>query len=359
MAIVPKVRDGLSPYAGSILQPGTDHEEVRLVLDEDSGLEAIIAVHSTVRGPAFGGCRYWAYPSRDAALTDALRLSEGMTLKNALADLPFGGGKAVMLRKPTQGDCGKLFRTFGRAVKSFDGKYITAEDVGTTVADMAQVRQSTKHVSGLSRDGQFGGNPSPMTAFGVFVGIRAAVSRLLKRAHLNGAIIAVQGLGSVGWELCQRLRAAGAELIVADIDDGRVQAAVTHFGATAVSPKEILSAKVDVLAPCALGAVLNRSSVERVRAQIVVGAANNQLAALADGDLLHKRGVFYVPDFLVNAGGIISVAREMLGETSEQAVLDEVAQIEGRAHELIDRVKATGRPPARVADEWARSKVHR
>lgn len=341
------------------LQLGATHEQVRLILDEESGLETIIAVHNTMRGPAFGGCRYQRYQTRQGAITDALRLSEGMTLKNALAGLPFGGGKAVIRRNRRQTDRARLFQAFGRAVEEQGGAYITAEDVGTTDADMREVQKATSHVSGISRDGRFGGNPSPKTAHGVFVGIRAAVTKLLRRSTLEGTSVAVQGLGAVGWALCARLSEAGCSLFVTDLDEQRVIAAQEQFRATAVRPGDILTREADVVAPCALGAVLNGHSVTRIRASIVAGAANNQLSMLEDGDQLHARGVFYVPDFLINAGGVISVAREHLGASSEASVMAEVGQIAGRVDELIQRVRTSGKPPARVALDWARSRIAR
>lgn len=332
---------------------GLSHERVTLATDPESGLQAIIALYSTRLGPAFGGCRYWTYPTEAEALSDALRLSQGMAYKNALAGLPFGGGKAVILRSPAQTDRQQLFRAFGRMVESLRGSYISAEDVGTTVDDMRAVQAETRYVSGLPRDGGFGGNPSPWTAYGVFVGIQAAAQYRLDRKSLAGLSVAVQGLGSVGWELCRRLHEAGATLIVADIDAGRTTQAQQQFGARVVAPEAITGVDVDVFAPCSLGAVITPAVAESCRFQVIAGGANNQLASLAEGDTLHQRGIFYAPDFLINAGGIVSCAREYLGGVDDSVLRDEVAGIRDRVLKLAQRVESTGQAPAREAVTWA------
>ncbi|XHS77693.1 Leu/Phe/Val dehydrogenase [Burkholderiaceae bacterium UC74_6] len=333
------------------------HERVLLAADEATGLKAIIAVHSTARGPAFGGCRFWSYDNELAAMNDALRLSQGMSLKNALSDLPFGGGKAVIIKPAEIKDRAALFAAFGRAVQSLDGAYITAEDVGTTTADMLGMQKVTSYVSGIPREGSFGGDPSPKTAWGVFVSIEAGVKAVLGRNSVEGVRVALQGLGAVGWHLAEFLHRAGAKLVVADVDAAKVERARVQFGATVVGVNEILAAEVDVLAPCALGASLNTNSIPTLKARIVCGAANNQLATVADGDALQQRGIVYLPDYLVNAGGIISVAREFRGEGEEMAVMTEVTRIADRVTELLDRVKSSGQTPARAADDWARSKL--
>ena len=333
------------------------HERVLLATDPATGLQAILAVHSTTRGPAFGGCRFWHYDSDLAALNDALRLSQGMSLKNALADLPFGGGKAVILKPAGDFDRAALFAAFGRAVQSLGGSYITAEDVGTTTADMRALQAVTPFVSGIPRDGAFGGDPSPKTAWGVFVAIQAGARLVLGRDSLDGVRVALQGLGAVGWHLAEFLHRAGARLVVADVDAAKVERAVAQLGAQAVPVGEILAADVDVLAPCALGASLNAQSIPLVQARLIAGAANNQLATPADGDALQRRGICYLPDYLVNAGGIISVAREYRGEGEESAVMTEVSRIAERVEELLQRVQSADSTPARVADDWARSKL--
>jgi leucine dehydrogenase len=335
------------------------HERVLLATDPATGLKAILAVHSTARGPAFGGCRLWHYESDTAALNDALRLSQGMSLKNALADLPFGGGKAVILKPSGNFDRPALFAAFGRAVESLGGTYITAEDVGTTTADMRGLQAVTPYVSGIPREGAFGGDPSPKTAWGVFVSIQAGARLVLGHSSLEGVRVALQGLGAVGWHLAEFLNAAGARLVVADVDAAKVERAVAQFGALPAHVNEILAAEVDVLAPCALGASLNEQTVPGVRARLIAGAANNQLATAADGDALQARGICYLPDYLVNAGGIISVAREYRGEGEESAVMAEVSRIAERVEELLQRVQTADSTPARVADDWARSKLVR
>ncbi|WP_418317094.1 Leu/Phe/Val dehydrogenase [Piscinibacter sakaiensis] len=335
------------------------HERVLLVADEQTGLKAFIAVHSTARGPAFGGCRFWRYDNELAALNDALRLSQGMSLKNALADLPFGGGKAVIIKPAGEFDRPALFSAFGRAVQSLSGVYITAEDVGTTTDDMLGMREHTAFVSGIPRDGSFGGDPSPKTAWGVFVAIKAGVRAHLQRDSLDGVRVGLQGLGAVGWHLAGFLHLEGAKLVVADVDAGRVKRAQEVFNADAVPADEIIGADVDVLAPCALGAVFDERSVPKVRARLIGGAANNQLAKPDDGDALHQRGILYLPDYLINAGGIVSVAREYRNEGDEQMVMAEVTRIGERVDELLQRAASSGLPPAREADAWARSKLVR
>ena len=363
-APLPAALSALSPVSNRLfgLSGQAPHERVLLVADPASGLQAILAVHSTARGPAFGGCRFWSYADDASALTDALRLSHGMSLKNALADLPFGGGKAVIVKPAGSFDREALFAAFGRAVQSLDGRYITAEDVGTTTADMRVVQRHTAFVSGIPREaGSFGGDPSPWTALGVFVSIEAGVRRVLGRDSLAGVRVAVQGLGAVGMHLAAMLHAAGASLTVADVNAERAAEAGKRFGASVVGVDAILATRADVLAPCAMGAVLDARSIGALQVRLVAGAANNQLATAEDGDRLHARGITYLPDYLVNAGGIVSVAREYRGEGETGAVDAEVRRIGDRVSELLDRVEAAhgqpGQTPARIADAWARSKL--
>ncbi|WP_028217693.1 Leu/Phe/Val dehydrogenase [Paraburkholderia oxyphila] len=334
------------------------HERIVVASDAASGLQAVIAVYSTALGPAFGGCRYWQYASDYEAYHDALRLSQGMAFKNALAGLPFGGGKAVILRCPESLDRTELFKAFGRLVHSLNGIYITAEDVGTTSDDMRAVQSETSWVSGIPRaDEAYGGNPSPRTAYGVFVGLKAAVQVALGRDTLDGVSVAVQGLGSVGWDLCERLHQAGAQLIVADIDAGRTTRARELFGAQVADVGRIAGVHADVFAPCALGGSITETVAAQCHFKVIAGGANNQLLSLDNGDTLQRRGIFYAPDFLVNAGGIISCVREYLGATDAQAVLDEVALIGPRVLELADRVRVTGVAPGRAAVAWAQEKM--
>jgi leucine dehydrogenase len=333
------------------------HEKVLFVSDPKTSLRAIIAVHNTTRGPAFGGCRMWQYASDEQALRDALRLSHGMSLKNAIADLPYGGGKSVIIKNGEPLNRKEMFQAFGRAVQSLGGQYITGEDVGTTVEDMLAIQTVSSFASGTPRVGRFGGNPSPKTALGVFAAIERAAEVLLGTASLDGVSVAVQGIGSVGWDLCERLHAAGCKLVVADIDSARVDAASKKFNAQAVNVSNVVGQKVDVFAPCALGGVLNAPAIAEMRCKFVAGAANNQLATADDAQRLHLRGIHYLPDYVVNAGGIISCVREYEDIGDEVSVDAEVMRIADRTANLIDQSRAQGRSIASVAYEQALEKI--
>lgn len=323
-------------------------ERVERISDPASGLDGVIVLHSTRLGPAAGGCRLWDYPSESAMIGDALRLAEGMSYKNALAGLPFGGGKAVLRRPPDPFDRIALFQAFGRAVERLGGAYVTAEDVGTGVADMEQVGRFTRHVSGLTaKPGRPGGDPSPWTARGVFGAMEVAAECRLG-TPLAGLRVAVQGLGSVGAELCRLLHFAGARLVVADVDRTKVSAMVGAYGAVAIDPDAIVESEVDVFAPCALGASIDWQAIRRMGAAVVCGAANNQLASEADGERLARAGVLYAPDFLVNAGGIISVAGEFFG-WSESEVARRVDAIPDRLRDLVRAAEAARVRPERLA----------
>jgi leucine dehydrogenase len=331
------------------------HESLHYFDDPETGLKAIIAIHSTALGPAAGGCRRWTYASDDLALTDVLRLSRGMTYKNAVAGLPFGGGKAVILASNTAPKSEALFEAFGRVVQSLDGSYITAEDVGISVEDMRIVHRQTQYVSGLPQDdGGVGGDPSPWTAYGVFLGIRAAVETRLGTDSLKGIRVAVQGVGNVGRNLCRLLHEAGAELVIADVSSANLRTVGESLPTELASPQDILFSDVDVLAPCALGNVLNSEAIPRIRASIIAGGANNQLATTADGERLAERDILYAPDYVINAGGIISVANEYLGAGSEEKVRAEVARIPDRLLEIFREASESGRATNDVADEVAR-----
>lgn len=337
-----------------------EHELVHFVRDVDSGLRGIIAVHSSALGPGAGGCRMWNYASEDAALQDVLRLSRGMSYKNAMANLPLGGGKAVILGDARQDKSEALFEAFGRAVNGLAGQYVTAEDVGVCEADMQIVARHTRYVSGLPQNGDAaGGDPSPKTALGVFCGIQAAVSASLRRQGLDGLRVAVQGLGNVGRHLCALLHEAGARLWVADIDDEAVAQVCQRFDATPVAVDEILYQDVDVLAPCALGGVLHSDSIPRLQARIVAGAANNQLLRDADGQRLFERGILYAPDYVINAGGIISCSAEYIGGLSAAEVDARVADIGPRLAEIFQRSQREKHPPNEIADALARDKLGR
>ncbi len=340
------------------------HEQVTFGCDAASGLRVIIAIHSTVLGPAAGGCRMWPYPAFADAVSDALRLSRGMSYKNAMAELPFGGGKAVIIgdsREKTR----QRMEAFGRLVDSLGGRYITAEDVGTTTTDMEQVACTTRFVSGLARNAgritdttmSVGGDPGPKTALGVFLGLKAAVRFRLGRSSLEGLKVAVQGLGGVGSPLCRLLAAEGASLIVADSRPGAARKLCEELGAREVPAASILSQEVDVLAPCALGAILDSRSIPGVRARVIAGAANNQLARDEDGEALMRAGILYAPDYVINAGGIISVAHEYRGGTGWAQVKAEIDRIPARLTEIFERARREDRPTSAVADEMARERL--
>ena len=331
------------------------HELIVFGHDAATSLRAIIAIHSTALGPAAGGCRMWPYATTADAVCDALRLSRGMSYKNALAGVPFGGGKAVIIGESRQAKTPQLFEAFGRLVDSLGGRYLTAEDIGTTTADMASVARATRHVAGLGRaPGEAGGDPGPKTALGVYLGIEAAVRFRLGRQDLQGLTLAVQGVGGVGYHLCGLLAGAGAQLRVADVRAAAVQRVCEEFGARAVPVEEVLAEEVDVLAPCALGAVLNAQSIPRLRARIIAGAANNQLAQGQDGQALQAAGILYAPDYVINAGGIISVSREYHGGATEEQVIADIQGIPARLTEVFERARRENRTTNSVADQMAR-----
>ena len=335
-----------------------NHESVLFCRDEASGLNAIIAIHSTALGPAAGGCRLWNYESEDAALHDVLRLSQGMSYKNAMAGLKFGGGKAVIIKTPDFSGSEALYEKFGEFVEELDGEYITAEDVGMSESIMEIVARQTSHVTGLPRQhGQAGGDPSPKTAVGVFKGIEAAVKFKLDRRDVDGLNVAVQGVGNVGYHLCRYLAEAGAKPVVADIDEGRVDKVCDEFGATVAPLDEILSQEADVLAPCALGAILNEKSIPNLKVSIVAGGANNQLETNEDGQRLADAGILYAPDYVINGGGIINVACEYAGDVEDAEVDKLVAAIGPRLSDIFEEAAATGKPTNVIADAQARKLI--
>ncbi|MGV2497152.1 Glu/Leu/Phe/Val family dehydrogenase [Pelagerythrobacter aerophilus] len=326
--------------------------------DPESDLEGVIVIHSTALGPGAGGCRFWSYPDMDGARADAMRLAEGMSYKNALAGLPLGGAKAVLRRPAGEFDRARLFRAFGRAVEELGGRYVTAEDVGTSVADMQEVARATRHVAGLPpTEGRAGGDPSPWTARGVFDSMQAAAAFALG-SELRGLTVAVQGTGNVGADLCRHLAEAGARLVIADPNPAQREELRATLGAKVVGVDEIAEVEADVFAPCALGGVLTRENVGKLRARLVCGAANNQLASPEVGAMLLDRGIAYVPDYVANAGGIISVSAEYLGET-ETDVAQRVATIAPRVAAILERAAREGRSPAAVADEMAEEVIAR
>lgn len=331
------------------------HERVVFCHDAKTGLNAIIAIHSTVLGPAAGGTRLWAYESDDEALHDVLRLAQGMSYKNAMAGLKFGGGKAVMIKTPDFSGSDALYERYGEFVDQFDGEYVTAEDVGMSVDIMEIVARKTKYVAGLSRKkGQAGGDPSPKTSFGIFKGIESAVRFKLGNENVDGLTVAVQGVGHVGYNLCKFLHEAGAKLVVADMEEGRVKRTVDEFGGRGVALDEILSQDVDVIAPCALGAILDEQSIPKLQAAIIAGGANNQLKTSEDGQRLHDAGILYAPDYVINGGGIINVASEYYGDATNKEVWDKVAAIGPRLTGIFEESASTGKPTNVVADEQAK-----
>jgi len=332
-----------------------DHESLHFVNDASSGLRAIIAIHSTALGPAAGGCRRWSYTSNADALTDALRLSRGMTYKNAVAELPFGGGKAVILANRNTEKTPELLAAFGTAVESLNGRYVTAEDVGMSVEDMRLVQQKTQFVSGLPQSGDSaGGDPSPWTALGVFLGMQAAVKVRLGNDSLDGLTVAVQGVGHVGAHLCRLLNDAGAKLIIADVNRDNLHSVSAALPVDIVAPAEILYSDADILAPCALGNILTTATIPRIKAKVIAGAANNQLSTLEDGARLAAREILYAPDYVINAGGIISVSHEYYGGSSEGKVHADVEKIPLRLQAIFAEASESGRPTNELADEFAR-----
>ncbi len=338
-------------------QPDFDnHELVLAFADEQARLKGFVAVHSTALGPAFGGCRMWPYVSETAAVRDVLRLSRGMSYKNAMAGLPYGGGKAVIMADARSDKSPALFKAFGRAIDRMGGAYITAEDVGVSVADMRLVADVTEHVGGIPQEdgGYRGGDPSPLTAQGVFLGMKATAQEAFGSEDLTGKVVAVQGVGSVGYNLCELLHAAGARLKVSDINADNLARAKAEFGAAVVDAETFYVTDADIIAPCALGGVLSKSSIPLIKAKVIAGAANNQLATEADGDRLQDCGILYAPDYVINAGGIISVAAERDDSANRATVQAGIERIGGRLTEIYAHSKASGRPPHEVADEMAR-----
>lgn len=332
------------------------HEQVAFGHDAETGMKAIIAVHDTTLGPAVGGCRIWPYASDDEALEDVLRLSRGMTYKAAMAGLPYGGGKSVIIADAKVDKSPALLAAFGRFVDSLGGKYITAEDVGSSPADMEIVQRYTRHVAGTSDGGAKDGDPSPATAWGVFNGIVAAVESRLGKGDLNGVHVAVQGLGNVGKHLARFLHEAGARLTVTDLDPAAVHRAVEEFGADAVRVDAIFDVEADVLAPNALGAVLNDDTIPRLKVKVVAGSANNQLGLDRHGEMLAERGILYAPDYVINAGGIINIRHE--GPTYDQeAAFADCARIYDTLMTVFERAAADKLPTNVVADRIAEERV--
>ena len=337
-----------------------EHEAIHFITNEACGLRAIIAIHSTHLGPAAGGCRFWHYAKDEEALVDALRLSRGMSYKNAMAGLPLGGGKAVILADADRTKTADMLHAFGKAVNELGGNYVTAEDVGVNVSDMIEVRRTTQFVAGLPNSGgDVGGDPGPHTSLGVFLGLKAAVKRGLGKDSLEGLHIALQGAGSVATGVALHAAAEGAKLSIADVDEARARKLASAAGAKVVSPDEILSLDADVLSPCALGAILNDQTIPELKVPVVAGGANNQLATPEDGERLHARGILYAPDYVINAGGIINVCTEYLGDGDASLVRERIEGIPVRLEQIWAESQQSGRDPAAVADAMAQRLIGR
>lgn len=335
-----------------------DYEQLLFCQDKDSGLKAIIAIHDTTIGPALGGTRMWTYESEEAAIEDALRLSRGMTYKNAAAGLNLGGGKTVIIGDPRKDKNEAMFRAFGRFIQGLNGRYITAEDVGTTVEDMDIVYEETDYVTGVSPAFGSSGNPSPVTAYGVYRGIKAAAKEAFGTDMLEGKVVAVQGVGNVAYNLCRHLHEEGAKLIVTDINKEAVQRAVEEFNAQAVDPNDIYGVECDIYAPCALGATINDETIPQIKAKVIAGAANNQLKETRHGDLIHELGIVYAPDYVINAGGVINVADELVGYNRERA-LKKVEGIYDNIEKVVEISKRDGIPTYLAADRLAEERIEK
>ena len=325
------------------------HENIVFGCDEETGLKCIIGIHNTNRGPALGGSRFWAYENEQAAVTDVLRLSKGMTYKAAITGLNLGGGKSVIIGDPRKIKTPELMRAFGRVIERLNGSYITAEDVGTTVQDMDYIRESTRHVRGKSSGT---GNPSPVTAYGVFVGLKAAVKHKLQTEDLTDLRVAVQGVGNVGYYLCKFLHESGAKLVVTDINAESVTRVVEEFGAVPVGLDDIYAQDVDVYAPCALGATVNDKTIDLLKATVIAGAANNQLAEDHHGHSVKEKGMLYAPDYVINAGGLINVYHET-PDYDADVVKQEVEGIYDTLLEIFERADREDTPTSEVADKMA------
>ncbi|HLR51844.1 MAG TPA: Glu/Leu/Phe/Val dehydrogenase [Candidatus Avamphibacillus sp.] len=333
-----------------------DYEQLVFCQDKNSGLKAIIAIHDTTLGPALGGTRMWTYNSESEAIEDALRLARGMTYKNAAAGLNLGGGKAVIIGDPKKDKNPEMFRAFGRYIQSLRARYITAEDVGTTVEDMDLIHMETDYVTGTSESGS-SGDPSPVTAYGIYKGMKAAAKEAFGNDLLKGKTVAVQGVGHVAYTLCEHLYREGAKLIVTDINKDAVNRAVEAFDAEAVDPEDIYSVDCDIYSPCALGATINDETLPVLKAKVIAGSANNQLKTDKHGEILHEKGIVYAPDYVINSGGVINVADELNGYNQERALkkVDEIYNILLNVFEISRKENI---PTAIAADRMAEERIN-
>lgn len=330
-----------------------DYEQLVFCQDRKTGLKAIIAIHDTTLGPALGGLRIWDYETEEEAIVDALRLARGMTYKNSAAGLNLGGGKSVIIGDPAKIKSEQFFRTFGRFVEGLNGRYITAEDMNSTTKDMSYINSETNFVAGLEGKS---GNPSPVTAFGVYRGILAGINHVYGSDDLTGKVVAVQGLGAVGYTVCKHLHEAGAKLYVTDIRKESIERAVEELGAIGVEPDTIYDVKCDVFAPCAMGAVINDFTIERLKCKIVAGAANNQLADEKHGDMLTEKGVLYVPDFVINSGGVINVYEELQGYDKNRA-MSRASAIYDAVKKVIEISERDNIPTYKAAERMAEERI--
>lgn len=335
-----------------------DYEQLVFCQDKNSGLKAVIAIHDTTLGPALGGTRMWQYNSEEDAIEDALRLSRGMTYKNAAAGLNLGGGKTVMIGDSRKDKNEEMFRAFGRYIQSLNGRYITAEDVGTTVEDMDLIHEETDYVTGISTAFGSSGNPSPVTAYGVYRGMKAAAKEAFGYDSLQGKTVAVQGVGHVAYSLCKHLHEEGAQLIVTDINKQAVDRAVADFGAKAVDPDDIYAVECDIFAPCALGAVINDETITQLKAKVIAGSANNQLKDDTHGNQLNEMGIAYAPDYVINAGGVINVADELHGYNRDRA-MKKVETIYDNVAKVFAIAKRDHIPTYVAADRLAEERIER
>ena len=331
----------------------TDHEQVLIGRDAATAYHGIIAIHSTALGPAVGGTRFWNYNSEEDAVTDALRLSQGMTYKTALAGLPLGGGKSIIIGNHATSDREALLHVHGRFVETLKGRYITAEDVGTSPADMEIVRLETQHVAGLLGRS---GDPSPITARGVFRAIQASTRFVRDTDDLSGLSVALQGCGHVGYNLAKLLHEAGAKLIVTDVNEDSVSRLVDEFGAESVRPADIFSVRADIFAPCALGGVINDETIPKLKVKIVAGAANNQLLEERHGAMLRERNILYAPDYVANAGGVFNGCMELLGWNADYA-LSKVDAIYDTILSIFESAQAEGITTNKAADQLAEQRL--
>ncbi|HEU4700296.1 MAG TPA: Glu/Leu/Phe/Val dehydrogenase [Gemmatimonadales bacterium] len=329
------------------------HEQVAICQDRSIGYVGIIAIHDTTLGPALGGTRFWQYDSMADAVEDAIRLARGMTYKSSVAGLALGGGKSVIMGDNKRADREAIFRAHGRFVETLGGRYITAEDVGTSPEDMEIVRLETDHVAGLMGHS---GDPSPVTSYGVYRGMKAAAKFRWGSDSLEGKTIAVQGAGKVAYYLCKHLKDEGAKIIVTDIDQAKVKRVVDEMGATAVAPNEIYDQQADIYAPCALGATVNDETLRRLKVEVIAGGANNQLAEERHGVELEQKGLTYAPDYVINGGGVINVYGELHGWTMEQSK-KKAGEIYGTMLQILETAKREGIPSYQAADRVAEQRI--